>query len=103
MYEAGLLAEVTGLVQRYGVLSRTARKAIGYEEALLVMAGACTMEAGVEQTVLRTRRLAKRQRTWFRHQAEVRWVEVDPDAGVEETAGQVVAHWRQYGPTGVTI
>ena len=48
---------------------------MGYDEALEWLAGRLTREQAEERTTLRTRQLAKRQRTWFRHQIEARAVE----------------------------
>ncbi len=44
--------------------------AIGYDEAMDVLLGAMDRDAAAERTRQRTRQLAKRQRTWFRHQVE---------------------------------
>ena len=45
-----------------------ALRAVGYDEALALQRGTLSREAAIERTSLRTRQLAKRQRTWFRHQ-----------------------------------
>jgi tRNA dimethylallyltransferase len=38
-----------------------------------VIRGALSMDAGLEEMKLETRRLAKRQLTWFRGDKEIRW------------------------------
>jgi len=101
MYRSGLMAEVRGLLDRYGSLSPTARHAIGYAEAAAALAGECSAEEAARRTATRTRQLARRQRTWFRHQADVRWVEVRAGAGLAAAAGPVLRHWEQDGPTAV--
>ena len=77
MWEAGLLSEVRQLVDagRGPALRRLA--AIGYDEALDVLEGLRAPGDAKAQMSLRTRQLAKRQRTWFRHQVEA--VRVDAD------------------------
>ena len=102
MFQEGLLEEAAALRKRYGRLSRTARQAIGYREAWDVLQGRLTTAAAVEHTVLRTLRLAKRQRTWFRHQAQVQWVDLPAgkEAG-EAQALRIEAFWRIHGPTPV--
>jgi tRNA dimethylallyltransferase len=51
----------------------------GYREAFRVLAGEWDVEQAMAETVRRTRQYAKRQMTWFRHQADVRWLP-SPDA-----------------------
>ena len=43
-------------------------KALGYPELAAYLAGAATLEAAVAAAQQQTRRYAKRQMTWFRHQ-----------------------------------
>jgi tRNA dimethylallyltransferase len=73
MLEGGLIDEVRGLVS--GGLDGHARplQAIGYRQALSVLGGEMTVEDAERAIVTATLRFAKRQMTWFRHQAEVRW------------------------------
>jgi tRNA dimethylallyltransferase len=99
MYDQGLIQEVEQLLRLKEPLSKTARQAIGYSEAIDVIEGRMTPAEAVDRTVVRTRRLAKRQRTWFRHQANVESVEVTPQSTVESVAAAVTDIWRKYGPT----
>jgi tRNA dimethylallyltransferase len=103
MYEEGLLEEVRGLRDRVPELSATARHAIGYAEALGVLGGELTRKEAMERTVIRTRQLAKRQMTWFRHQARVEWIEVDAREAVGQIAERVLALWRKHGATPVNV
>jgi len=98
MYQNGLLDEVALLLARPGGLSITARQAIGYAEAIGVLEERLSLDDAVEQTVSRTRRLAKRQRTWFRHQARVDWIGVQPGVVLEDLAEVVQQRWRMHGP-----
>jgi tRNA dimethylallyltransferase len=101
MYEEGLTDEVLGLVGRYGELSRSAGQAIGYAEVLAYLNGKCTCREAQERTVVRTRQLAKKQRTWFRHQARVEWIEPDAKhaSDVRWLAARVKGAWDKYGDT----
>ncbi|HVZ80882.1 MAG TPA: tRNA (adenosine(37)-N6)-dimethylallyltransferase MiaA [bacterium] len=77
MWSGGLLEETqdllkTGLSQDHPVWG-----AIGYAEAALFLRGELGREEAVERTFRRTRQYAKRQWTWFRHQHEVRWFDLD--------------------------
>jgi tRNA dimethylallyltransferase len=49
-------------------------EALGYKQALLHLRGALTLEQAVESTIIETRQYAKRQRTWFRRDPEIRWL-----------------------------
>ena len=60
-----------------------------------------SLEDAMAKTALRTRQLAKRQMTWFCHQANVVWISVTENSTIEQLAGQVLAQWKQYGPTPV--
>jgi tRNA dimethylallyltransferase len=65
MVEAGLLDEARALRSRW-TLSRTALQAIGYAEAFAVLDGQAPAEGLAEAVARRTRRYARRQRSWFR-------------------------------------
>lgn len=67
MMEEGLLEEVRSLYER-GLLVGTAAQAIGYKELLDYLEGKSSLAEAVEGLKLATRRYAKRQLTWFRHE-----------------------------------
>jgi tRNA dimethylallyltransferase len=68
MFASGLVEETQALVAAGLEAPLRALRAVGYDEALELLAGRLTRAAAEERTSLRTRQLAKRQRTWFRHQ-----------------------------------
>jgi len=76
MWEQGLLDEVRGLVAAGKAHALERLAAIGYDEALGVLEGRLSGDAARERTNQRTRQLAKRQRTWFRHQIAAEPVDV---------------------------
>jgi len=101
MYRRGLLDEVRSLLNLPEGLSPVARKAIGYEEAIEVLQGRCSLDEAKHRTISRTWQLARRQMTWFRHQANVKWIEVGSGDGTPDIARRVLEHWRQHGSTTV--
>jgi len=103
MFSAGLLEEVRALRETYPVWSITATKAIGYEEACAILDGKLSHEAAREQIIIRTRQLAKRQETWFRHQAKAHWLSITEKETPETIAQRVLDLWRKYGPTRIRI
>ena len=96
MLADGLVEEAVAL-RACGALSATAGQAIGYAEALALADGRMTAAAALARIVVRTRQLAKRQMTWFRHQFAVHWIEIVGDMPVAQVAGRVLEVWRQHG------
>ena len=90
MVEQGLLDEVRSLAAHGFEDALTAREAIGYKEIVAALRGECTLDEGVERIKTATRRYAKRQRTWWRKDKRVRWVDAD-DADVARMADEIVA------------
>jgi tRNA dimethylallyltransferase len=76
MFRAGLVDEVRSLLPRGLAENITARQALGYKEVIAHLRGEATLEETVEMVKTRTRQFAKRQLTWFRHQARVEWIRV---------------------------
>jgi tRNA dimethylallyltransferase len=85
MLEGGLIDEVRALRARYGAGLRPLQ-AIGYRQALAVVEGRLTVAAAERDIVTTTMRYAKRQRTWFRHQAQVSWCRSPEDAAARAGA-----------------
>jgi tRNA dimethylallyltransferase len=72
MLRAGLVEEVRGLIEQ-GYGATRALDAIGYRQARGVVEGRLTVAVAEAEIVRETMRYAKRQMTWFRHQASVAW------------------------------
>ena len=97
MFEQGLLEETRDLIQD-DALQGTAAQAIGYKEAAAVLSGDLEVPEAVEAVATRTRRYAKRQRTWFRNQMDARWIDVADGDTPETIADRVAAVWEKTGP-----
>lgn len=83
MFEQGLIDEVKALAERGLGDTHTARQAIGYKEILEALEGTISMDEARETIKTRTRRYAKRQLSWFRHDGRVRWISLD-DLGLDQ-------------------
>ena len=70
MFESGLVEETQTLVAAGQEASLRALRAVGYDEVLELLAGRSDHPSAEARTNLRTRQLAQRQRTWFRHQVD---------------------------------
>ncbi|WP_345802124.1 tRNA (adenosine(37)-N6)-dimethylallyltransferase MiaA [Microbacterium sp. AZCO] len=88
MWREGLLDEVAALREQGLEQGVTARRAIGYAQALAELAGELGEPEAIAQTQQLTRRYARRQVSWFRRYAGVTWVEPGHPAArlVEEDA-----------------
>ena len=75
MWAAGLVAEVSGLVGVGLREGRTASRALGYQQVLRFLDGECTEDEARRETVRATRRFVRRQRSWFRRDPSVRWLD----------------------------
>ncbi len=84
MVDAGLAAEVRRLEAAGLRNGKTASRAIGYAPFLAVQDGELTEAEAVEQTIVATRRFARRQETWFRADPRVHWVDALADDLVEQ-------------------
>lgn len=77
MFEMGLVKEVEGLLNagfREGI---TAPQAIGYKEVVSALDGNITMDEARQKIKIATHRYAKRQRTWFRKEARIHWIDAN--------------------------
>jgi tRNA dimethylallyltransferase len=72
MMEAGAAAEVAALVARNLAPDLPAMKAVGVRELAAYLAGQASREDAIAAAQQATRRYAKRQFTWFRHQLRPR-------------------------------
>jgi len=91
MFDDGLVDETRGLVDLGLREGRTASRAVGYAQALAVIDGTTTLEDAVADTALRTRRLVRRQESWFGADPRVSWF--DPFAhGPDGLREQVLEH-----------
>jgi tRNA dimethylallyltransferase len=73
MIKDGLVAEVRGLVKKYGS-QVVAFDAIGYREIVGHLNGMTSLAEAVAAMKMNTWHYAKRQMTWFKKDKEIRWV-----------------------------
>ena len=90
MMEEGLLSEVTSLYSAGLLSSGTASAAIGYKEIVEHLEGKCTLEEAIEKIKLSSRRYAKRQLTWFRHEKDAAVIYADTASGKMKSAEEMI-------------
>jgi tRNA dimethylallyltransferase len=71
--EMGLVEEVSRLLEIPGGLSRTARQAVGYREVLRHLEDGASLEDCVRDAITASKRLARRQRSWFERDPRIEW------------------------------
>jgi tRNA dimethylallyltransferase len=94
MWAGGLVDEVRRLERRGLRQGRTARAALGYAQVLQFLAGQITEEGAYGETVRATRRFVRRQRSWFRRDPRLVWLDGSRPDLAEAAAGVVAAAWR---------
>ncbi len=91
MWELGLVAEVESLLAVGLREGRTASRAIGYAQAVAQLDGRLTGAQARVETAAGTRRLARRQESWFRPDPRVVWLPHDAPDLLDRALAEVVA------------
>jgi tRNA dimethylallyltransferase len=71
MRAGGFVEEVRRL---WGRMGRNARTAVGYREIAEYLGGEVSEETALVNAARATRRLARKQRTWFQRDPRIRWI-----------------------------
>lgn len=85
MIQDGLVDEVKRLSAEGFDDALCANQAIGYKEMMAHLRGQCTLEEAASSIKIATHRYAKRQRTWFRKDPRITWLNGD-DADISRLA-----------------
>ncbi len=75
MFAAGLVEETRGLLARGLREGRTASRALGYQQVVAALDGDGNLSAAAAETVVATRRFVRRQRSWFRRDRRIHWLD----------------------------
>ena len=90
-FDLGLVEEVRGLQAADRTLCPVAAEGIGYREVIAMLDGRTSLSETIERVQARSRQFAKRQATWFRGLAEVRWVSIAVEEDAEAIASRIAA------------
>ncbi len=93
MLEAGLLPEVEKIHASLRGKKRTALQGVGYKELIWYLEGRATKQEAVALLKRNTRRLAKRQMTWFRANPAIQWLDGQKPAHI--LAEECIAQFRK--------
>lgn len=83
MFARGLVAETHQLLKHGLAVNKTAMQALGYRQVIEHLRGGPSLTETIELVKARTRQFARRQKTWFRHQMELTWLELGSEESVE--------------------
>jgi len=92
MMAAGLIDEVRSLLGQGYTPDAPPLSTIGYKQIAAHLRGETSLEAAVELAKRDTRRLAKRQMTWFRRDPEIIWI--DAGGGAEQAYSLLADFFR---------
>ncbi len=82
MIDDGLIDEVDSLLRMGYPPSLQSMQGIGYKEVVTYLQGEVSREEAVERIKINSRHYAKRQLTWFKHQTDGLWIDVDEEVDV---------------------
>ncbi|HWF70757.1 MAG TPA: tRNA (adenosine(37)-N6)-dimethylallyltransferase MiaA, partial [Mycobacterium sp.] len=91
MFADGLVDEVVTLLDRGLRDGVTASRALGYAQVIADLDAGGTGDAAREPTFIGTRRYVRRQRSWFRRDHRIQWL----DASAPDHADAALRAWRQ--------
>jgi len=93
MWAAGFVDEVRRLAETGLRDGLTASRALGYRQVLSFLDGTVTEQEALEQTVIGTRKFARRQYSWYRIDDRITWLRFDDP--------ELIAHaYAVAGPDG---
>jgi tRNA dimethylallyltransferase len=95
MIDAGLVQEVHDLMKEGHDERAPGMSATGYIELIPHLRGEVTVAAAIAQIQSATRRYARRQQTWFRHQLPAEAVRLDAQRERADLAEEIVARWKR--------
>ena len=94
MWNLGLVAEVEGLIDLGLRDAKTAKRAIGYAQALAQLDGEITEAEAIADTVRLTQKYARRQMSWFRRDKRINWLDYRDETKTTQAIALVEEHLR---------
>ncbi|MEN9989987.1 MAG: hypothetical protein RL508_966 [Actinomycetota bacterium] len=95
MWQQGLVAEVEGLIGHGLREAKTAKRAIGYAQALAQFDGELSQEEAIADTVRLTQKYARRQMSWFRRDLRINWLDYRDETKLAQALALVEAQFEK--------
>jgi tRNA dimethylallyltransferase len=93
MIAAGLVEEVRALVDAGYSPGKAPLSTIGYKQMAAYLRGEVELDEAIALAKQESRRLAKRQLTWFRREPQIVWL--DPERGADDALGLFAKFFRR--------
>jgi len=77
MFSRGLVKEVKSLIEKGYKDCNSILQAVGYKEVVKYLNGEISLHECIDEVKRNTRRLAKKQMTWFRADPGIKWIRTD--------------------------
>lgn len=77
MIKKGLLDEVKSLVKKGYKDCNSIKQAVGYKEIVEYLEGLSTLKECISEIKKNTKKLAKKQTTWFKADKRIKWISID--------------------------
>ncbi len=77
MFKNGLVKEVKNLLNKGYGNCRSIMQAVGYKEVVNYLSGETALQDCIDEVKKNTRRLAKKQMTWFNSEPDINWISAD--------------------------
>jgi tRNA dimethylallyltransferase len=90
MFKKGLLSEVKRLIDKGYKDCHSVLQAVGYREVIKHLNGETTLESCATEVKMNTRRLAKKQMTWFNSEPKINWIRADNYDNIFNLTGDIL-------------
>ena len=97
MYSSGIIDETIRLIEIGCHPHHTSMQALGYKECYSYCMGKISLLGAIELTTRETRRYARRQITWFRHQFPTHWLQINLNNDFGKIVEQSLHLWVKGG------
>jgi tRNA dimethylallyltransferase len=97
MIGKGLIGEVQALTEQGYDDSNSLMQAVGYKEVLRYLGGDMDIDMCRQEIIKNTKRLAKKQMTWFKADPRINWIRTDNYDNIFDLIGHVFDIFRLTG------
>lgn len=77
MFSNGLLEEVKTLINKGYNDAFSLKQAVGYKEVVNYLNGSIAYKESIKEIIKNTKKLVKKQLTWFKADPRIEWIRVD--------------------------
>ena len=95
MFEAGLIAEATHILEMGFERNLNSLNTVGYKEVFDYLEGSIAYQECVELVKRNSRRYAKRQYTWFNADREIKWLLLDEQNNFSQVAEKIIEKYHR--------